>query len=117
MARDRSNEWIGAAFVGIGLGVAGVAGALAWVSSTLGPPSIPIWLFAVIGGVIMMRGPLGKALADRIAGRAGDGAVELPPELYAELDDMRARMIELEERVDFSERLLTKQNSTSLEQP
>lgn len=115
MARDRGNEWIGAAFVGIGLGAAGVAGALAWATSAIGAASIPIWIVTIIGGAIVMRGPLSKALATRIAGRESADTPDVPPELYAELDELRARLGEIEERVDFSERLLTKQNSTSLE--
>jgi hypothetical protein len=115
MAPDRSSEWIGASFVGIGLGAAGVAGALAWVTSAIGPAAIPIWLFAVGGAALILRGPLGSALADRIRGTAQDDVPQMPPELYAELDELRARLGEIEERVDFSERLLTKQNSTSLE--
>ncbi len=109
MARDRSNEWIGATFVGLGLGAAGVAGALAWVTSMIGPASIPMW--AITGWAVMMvfRGPLGKALSARISGEAIDGNVEVPPELYSELDELRNRLGEVEERVDFSERLLTKQ--------
>jgi hypothetical protein len=109
MSRDRSNEWIGAMFVGIGLGAAGVAGALAWVTSLIGPASIPIWGFAAAGAIVTFRGPLGQALATRISGNTPD-QLEVPPEMYAELDELRARMGELEERVDFSERLLTQKN-------
>lgn len=111
MASDRSNEWIGAMFVGLGLGAAGVAGALAWVTSSIGAAAIPIWLFACGGAAAILHGPLGKALADRIGGRVQDGPVELPPELYAELDELRAQIGQLEERAEFSERLLTKQNA------
>ena len=107
MSGDRSNEWIGAMFVGIGLGAAGVAGALAWVTSMIGPAAIPIWAIASWGGMMVFRGPLGQALAARIGGNVPD-QVEMPPEMFAELDELRARLGELEERVDFSERLLTK---------
>ncbi len=111
MARDRSNEWIGSMFVGLGMGAVGVAGALAWVTSAIGPASIPIWAIAAWGGMMIFRGPFGKALATRVGGHAVDGPVELPPELYGELDELRARLGELEERVDFSERLLTRDKS------
>lgn len=103
----RSNEWIGAAFVGIGLGAAGVAGALAWVTSAIGPASIPIWAIAVWGAAIVLRGSLGKALAARIGGQTPDEQSAIDPGVYTELDELRARVGELEERVDFSERLLT----------
>jgi hypothetical protein len=111
MAGDRSNEWIGAMFVGLGLGAAGVAGALAWVTSMIGPASIPIWAFAAGGAIVLFRGPMGQALANRIGGHTPD-QVEPAPEVYGELDDLRARVAELEERVDFSERLLTRQSSS-----
>ncbi len=34
---------------------------------------------------------------------------QLPPELQAELEQLRGRVLELEERVDFTERLLAKE--------
>ena len=107
MTRERSSEWIGAMFVGLGLGAAGVAGALAWVTSMIGPAAIPIWAFAAAGAIVLFRGPMGQALATRISGTAPH-EMEVPPEMYAELDELRTRVGELEERVDFSERLLTK---------
>jgi outer membrane murein-binding lipoprotein Lpp len=69
-------------------------------------------LVLTIGGTIVLRGPLGRALADRIAGRhpvtRGDD-----PELRDRLeqmatavDDLRHRLAELEERQDFTERVL-----------
>lgn len=33
---------------------------------------------------------------------------QLPPDVHAELEQLRSRMLELEERVDFAERLLAK---------
>ncbi len=106
MAHGKNNDDMVALFIGFGFGAAGVAGALAWVTSAIGPASIPIWAIAVWGGMMIFRGPFGKALSTRVAGQAMDGPVEVPPELYGELDELRARLGELEERVDFSERLL-----------
>jgi hypothetical protein len=48
--------------------------------------------------------PIGKAIADRIRGRAVEGATD--PAVLAELDDVRAQLSELHERMEFSERLL-----------
>lgn len=59
----------------------------------------PVWAVARILG-----GPLGDALARRIGGTAQAGAVQA-----AELVDLRARLAELEERVDFTERVLLKE--------
>jgi hypothetical protein len=89
--------------------VAGVVAgliALTAVTRYLGPPAIPIWAIAVWGGLMIFRGPVGQAIARNIGGHVQDGPGEVPSELYAELDELRARVGELEERVDFSERLL-----------
>ena len=66
-------------------------------------------LFVSAGAVFILRGPLGKALAERLAGRP------LPPtdrhdgeQVTSELEEMRLRLTELENRVDFAERLLAK---------
>lgn len=48
--------------------------------------------------------PIGKAIAERIRAH---GAVPMPdPELLAEIDALRRDVSELQERVDFAERLL-----------
>lgn len=109
------REWIGTAFVGIGLAGLGLFGALAAAAATLGPIAVPIWAMAIAMVAILVRSPLGKAFADRIADRGR--ADELPAELYAELEDLRARMVELEERQDFTERVLTKGESQPLGEP
>ena len=88
-------------------------GALATVTRFIGAAAIPIWVFAALAAVAIFKGPLGHALATRISGRIPDpGPAEIAPEVYAELDELRARVGELEERVDFSERLLTQKNDT-----
>ena len=71
--------------------------------------AVPALILGGVVGAIILRGPVGKALAERIRGQ-GAALSEPHPELLAELDEMRVRMAELEERVDFSERLLTKVN-------
>lgn len=50
--------------------------------------------------------PVGRAIADRIR-RAGPADIEA--EVYAELDGLRADVSDLQERVDFAERLLSEQ--------
>ena len=85
-------------------------GGLVKVTTELGPVAIPIWFATIAGTVFVMRGALGQAIARRISGEVGTDHLpaELPEELYAELDEMRARLAELEERQDFSERLLAR---------
>jgi hypothetical protein len=56
-----------------------------------------------IGMVKIFRGPIGAAIAERI--RAGAGPVQ-DPALAAEVDHLRGRLAEVEERLDFAERLL-----------
>lgn len=71
---------------------------------------IPITLFIVIGTTVILRGPIGRALADRLAGRAappGQDAID-GEALRGEMDDVRLRLTELEERVDFAERVLAR---------
>lgn len=84
-------------------------------------PLIPIFLFLSVAGVIVMRGPFGRALAERLArgsgGAASDARVHA---LLAAVDDLRDRVGELEERLDFTERVLTRgqeQGSASRERP
>ncbi len=50
-----------------------------------------------------LRGPIGQAIARRLSGAAE------PPAHDEEITELRARVAELEERVDFTERVLLKQ--------
>lgn len=53
--------------------------------------------------------PIGKALADRLRhGKSPLPAPELDPAVYEELDHLRTDVSELQERLDFAERLLAK---------
>jgi len=75
-------------------------------------PVFLIAMFAMLATAIIIFLPLMKAWARRIEGKAIDAN-----EVRAELDDLRTRMhelegerarfVELEERLDFAERLLT----------
>lgn len=71
------------------------------------PFVVPVVLFASIAAVIILRGPVGRALAERIAGRRGRDADASEP-LLAEVEELRRRLGELEERLDFTERLLAR---------
>ena len=72
--------------------------------------AIPALMVGGVVGAVVLRGPLGKALAQRIT-EGSLGPAEVPPELLEEMDEMRHRMVELEERVDFTERLLARQRA------
>ena len=90
--------------------VAPVAVALLVASVKLGPASIPIWLGASAAAWGIARSAIGEAIASRLLGDVS--ATDLHADL-AELDEPRARMGELEERQDFSERLLARQNEAA----
>lgn len=90
------------AVVGIFM-VTPIALALMLASSKLGPASIPIWMAVAGAAWLISRGAIGDAIAMRLRGGAH---AELTEETLAELDDLRARVAELEERQDFSERML-----------
>jgi cell division protein FtsB len=78
-------------------------------------PVIAMSVFTIsVALVFILRGPLGKALARRIEGPTASAAIA-----SAEMDELRnrmeemeqqvARVHELEERLDFTERLLAQQ--------
>ncbi len=75
----------------------------------IAPFLVPITMFLTVGAVIILRGPLGKAIGERIAGRSKE--VEGAPDVEAlrgEMEDLRWRVTELEERLDFAERVLAR---------
>jgi hypothetical protein len=68
-------------------------------------------LILIFGGgalVAISFSPVGKALAERIRGGSVSPA-QPDPALYDELERVRAELAELQERVDFTERLLAKE--------
>ncbi len=101
-----SGFWVATTFIGMA-----VIGAFVALSVVIGEDfAVPAIITLGIVAAILGRGDVGRALARRIEhGPAGaaDG------ETQAELDDMRGRVAELEERVDFAERLLSRQRETA----
>jgi hypothetical protein len=72
-------------------------------------------LFLAIGAaaVALLFGPIGSALARRIGGRPQLGEAhaeieEVRAGVTAEVADLRNRLAEVEERLDFAERLLAR---------
>ena len=66
-------------------------------------------IILIFGGgsiVALSFSPVGRALAERIRGRH---STQVPdPAVYDELEHLRQDVTELQERVDFTERLLAK---------
>jgi len=75
-------------------------------------PEVPMSiLFVCVAAVFVLRGPFGRAIADRIAGRARAGTEDQDvQELRGEVDDLRHQLGEVQERLDFAERLLARQD-------
>jgi len=78
-----------------------------FLASRLGIPfAIPVGIVGSIAAGVALHGPVGKALARRLEGGPPPGS-DLPTEqVLGELDELRQRLAEVEERMDFSERLL-----------
>lgn len=90
----------------ITISVVALAASFAVVSVRLGEGfAIPVGIIAAVAVAAVLRGPVGKALARRLEGNAPAGVNE---ELVAQLDDARVRLAELEERLDFAERVLAR---------
>jgi len=88
------------------IAMVGIA-AYATMAIRLGPGfAIPVGVLGAVASAAILSGPIGKALAQRMGLRNPPAPNEVPDQVLGELDDLRLRMQELEERVDFSERLL-----------
>ncbi len=61
-------------------------------------------LIAVVFGASRILGPFASALADRLRG----GGREPDPRLADDVEQLRVRLAEVEERLDFAERLLAR---------
>ena len=75
----------------------------------IAPVFVTITLAIIAGVTLILRGPVGKAIARRLEGQ------QLPehesPEIagrLAQVDELSHRVAELEERLDFAERLLAR---------
>ncbi|HEY9384139.1 MAG TPA: hypothetical protein VIP80_11570 [Gemmatimonadales bacterium] len=75
-------------------------------------------IIAISAGVVFLLKPLVHALARRLEGRGASpalqGEVEALREQVAELDPLRDRVHELEERMEFTERMLAQRREQDL---
>ena len=73
-------------------------------------PGFPMSIFFLsMAAIFVLRGPFGRALAERLSGRVprhDEGEVQ---ELREEVEEMRRQLTEVQERLDFAERLLAQQ--------
>ncbi len=82
----------------------------------MAPFLVPMTLFVSVAAIVIFRGPLGKAIGERIAGHhqvESDVAAETEA-LQADVEELRHRLGEVEERLDFTERLLSQQKDSNL---
>jgi hypothetical protein len=69
-------------------------------------PNDVIAIIAIIMAVVLVKifkGPLGQAIADRLR-----GAAPPDPGVLDELEAVKTRLAEVEERLDFAERMLAR---------
>jgi hypothetical protein len=70
-------------------------------------------ILLIFGGgtvIAVSFSPIGRAIAERIRGASPESGPD--PAVYEELERMRGEMVELQERVEFTERLLAKSRDT-----
>ncbi|MGH7583007.1 MAG: hypothetical protein ACREL5_07280 [Gemmatimonadales bacterium] len=79
---------------------------------------IPLMIIFGTGAVIAISySPMGKALADRLRhGKLPPAPPETDPGVYDELDRLRTEVNEIQERLDFAERMLTKGQDTGVKE-
>lgn len=108
--RRRRNGFSPTLAMVVGFSFVLIAG-LSKATSVMGPPAGIIWIAAIIGAVVVLRGPLGEALLQAIANsdRDPDAVAPTDPAVLQELDELRAQLGELQERVDFTERMLAQE--------
>jgi hypothetical protein len=76
--------------------------------------AIPVGIAGAVAFAVVMRGPVGRALARRLEG----ASAEPSDEVLQTLEDMRVRLGDLEERLDFTERVLAQsQDAARLARP
>lgn len=102
---SRSNT---ALYVTMGMVSATLLGAYIALSVVIGAEfALPAMITGAVMGTLVLRGQVGRAIAERIHSGPPQ-ELEVPAELVEELDMMRGRLAELEERVDFAERMLAR---------
>lgn len=78
--------------------------------------SLTVILVMTVGATLVFR-PIGMAIGRRIAGKSDS---QVPPEILDRLDrvsDLEDRVMEIEERLEFSERLLARRDDPIRQAP
>ena len=83
---------------------------MAAIDPLLIPIVVPTAFAFSIAAAAILRGPFGQALAKRMGGGSIDHDTQEETEaLHADVDGLRERLSEVEERLDFTERMLAQQ--------
>ena len=82
--------------------------ALIKATEVLGAAALPIWGLVLVGLYFLFRGPFGESMLHAIA-QGDHDQLGADPAVLQELDDLRAQVSELQERMDFTERLLARE--------
>lgn len=113
LSKAQSEAQQSRAFGSMVLGVASVA-AYFLLASKLGAGfAIVVGILGVCGltAVGVLTGPVGRAWARKIEGESAGASAEEIDALYARIEELEGgqqRLVELEERLDFTERMLTR---------
>lgn len=73
-----------------------------------------LFLFLLLGGAVWVLRPIGKAIARKLEGQAGADVrafEQTREEMLGEMDGLRQEVAQLSERLDFTERMLAKQQT------
>lgn len=73
-----------------------------------------IFIFGGGGLFLLSLSPVGRAIADRIRHGVRTGPQEPDPAVLVELEQLRSDVTDLQERVDFAERLLAQKQGAKL---
>lgn len=73
-----------------------------------------IFIFGGGGLFLLSLSPVGRAIADRIRHGVRSGPTEPDPAVLVELEQLRSDVTDLQERVDFAERLLAQKQGAKL---
>ena len=78
----------------------------------LNGPEVPLMvLFVSIATMFIMRGPFGRAIAERIAGRVRTATEDQDVrELKGEVEELRNQLADVQERLDFAERVIARKD-------
>ena len=82
---------------------------MAAIDPLLIPIVVPTAVAFSIAAAAILRGPFGQALGKRMGGGSIRDTQAETEALHADVDGLRERLSEVEERLDFAERMLAQQ--------